>query len=65
MATQELAVGKRIRISKMQQHILLIVLVTSLVFGVSLVLSIYFIKYIVFNTKLASSEGTDFKLHEP
>ena len=56
MATQELAVGKRIRISKMQQHILLIVLVTSLVFGVSLVLSIYFIKYIVFNTKIIAAK---------
>lgn len=56
MATQEVAVGKRIRISKMQQHILLIVLVTSLVLGVSLVLSIYFIKYIVFNTKIIAAK---------
>ena len=48
----EVAVGKRIKISKIQQHMMLAALVTSLVFGVSLVFSIYFIKYISFNTKV-------------
>ena len=46
----EAAVGKRIKISKMQQHMMLAALGTSLVFGVSLVFSIYFMKYIIFNT---------------
>lgn len=46
------SVGKRIKISKIQQHMMLAILVASLVFGVSLVLSIYFVKYIMFNTKV-------------
>jgi len=46
----------------MQQHILLIVLVTSLVFGVSLVLSIYFIKYIVFNTEIIAAKDEENKI---
>lgn len=46
------AVGKRIKITKIQQHMLLAALGTSLVFGVSLVFSIFFTKYIIFNTKV-------------
>lgn len=46
----EKAVGKRIKISKIQQQIMLATLVTSLVFGVCLVFSIFFVKYIIFNT---------------
>lgn len=46
------AVEKRIRITKIQQHMLLAALGTSLIFGVSLVFSIFFIKYITFNTKV-------------
>lgn len=52
----EKAVGKRIKISKIQQYIMLAVLVTSLVFGVCLVFSIFFIKYIVFNTTVISEK---------
>lgn len=48
----EVAVGKRIKISKIQQHMMLAALGTSLIFGISLVFSIYFIKYISFNTKV-------------
>jgi hypothetical protein len=54
----EAAVGKRIKISKIQQQMLLAALGTSLIFGVSLVFSIFFIKYIVFNTKVISEKDT-------
>ncbi len=52
----EIAVGKRIKISKIQQHMMLAVLGASLVFGVSLVLSIYFVKYIIFNTTVINEK---------
>ena len=52
----EVAVGKRIKISKIQQHMMLAALGTSLVFGVSLVFSIFFIKYISFNSKVIAKE---------
>ncbi len=54
----EAAVGKRIKISKIQQHMMLAALGTSLVFGVSLVFSIYFIKYISFNTSVIDAKET-------
>lgn len=50
------AVGKRIKITKIQQQMLLAALGTSLIFGVSLVFSIFFIKYIVFNTKVIDAK---------
>ena len=52
----EAAVGKRIKISKMQQHMMLAVLGASLVFGISVVISIFFIKYIVFYTKVIDAK---------
>ena len=52
----EKAVGKRIKISKIQQHIMLAVLATSLVFGVCLVFSIFFVKYIIFNTTVINEK---------
>ena len=48
----EMAVGKRIKINKIQQEMLLAALGTSLIVGASLVLSIYFIKYIGFNVRV-------------
>jgi hypothetical protein len=48
----EMAVGKRIRINKIQQQMMLAALGTSLVLGVSQVLSVYFIKYINFNMQV-------------
>ena len=57
----EAAVGKRIKISKIQQQIMLAVLGASLVFGVSLVFSIYFIKYIAFNTKVIDAKEESIK----
>ena len=52
------AVGKRIKISKIQQHMLLAALGTSLIFGVSLVFSIFFVKYIIFNTKVIDEKDS-------
>ena len=52
----EAAVGKRIKITKIQQHMLLAALGTSLVFGVSLVFSIFFVKYIGFNSQVISAK---------
>lgn len=45
----EVAVAKRIKINKIQQQMMLAVLGASLVFGVAVVFSIFFIKYIKFN----------------
>ena len=52
----EKAVGKRIKISKIQQQIMLAVLGTSLVFGVCLVFSVFFVKYIIFNSTVISEK---------
>lgn len=52
----EKAVEKRIKISKIQQQIMLAVLGTSLVFGVCLVFSIFFIKYIIFNSTVITEK---------
>lgn len=52
----EVAVGKRIRINKLQQQIMLAVLGASLAFGVCLVLVIFLTKFIIFNTKVISEK---------
>ena len=52
----EVAVGKRIKIDKTKQQIMLLVLGASLVFGVCLVFSVFFIKYINFNTKVIAAK---------
>lgn len=52
----EAAVGKRIKISKIQQHMMLAALGTSLIFGVSIVFSIYFVKYIDFHTRVIAEK---------
>lgn len=49
------AVGKRFRISKLQQQMMLAVLGASLVLGVSIVFSIHLIKHMRFNAKVISS----------
>lgn len=54
----EAAVGKRIKISKIQQQQMLAVLGASLIFGVSLVFSIFFVKYIIFNSKVIDAKDT-------
>lgn len=53
---QEIAIGKRLKISKAQQNTLLAVLVASLTLGIGIVLSIWLIKYISFNTKVISAK---------
>ena len=50
------AIEKRIKISKAQQQMLAAVLGASLVAGVCIVLSIYFIKYIMFNNKIIDAK---------
>ncbi len=54
-------VGKKIKISKIQQQILLAVLGTSLIFGVSLVFIIFLFKYIKFNVTVISEKDAAIK----
>lgn len=53
---KEKTTDKRVKISKAQQQIMLMALVTSLIFGVALVLSIYFIRSSAFYTKVLTAE---------
>lgn len=46
------AVGKRIKISKYQKQMIGFVLLAAVVLGISLVISMFFIKYIIFNSKV-------------
>lgn len=50
------AISKRLKISQAQQTILLAVGAASIMLGVAVVLSIYFIKYIAFNTKVIEAK---------
>ena len=50
------ATDKRVRISKAQQQMMLAVAATSVVFGICIVLTIHFIQYMVFNTKVLTEE---------
>ena len=52
----EAAVGKRIKISKIKQQMMLAVLGASLIFGVSVVFCIFFVKYIIFNTTVINEK---------
>lgn len=56
MAVKEIAIGKRAKISKAQQNMLLAVLGASLVLGVALALAVHFIKQISFNTRVIMAE---------
>ena len=58
----EVAVGKRIRITKIQQQMMLAVLGASLVLGAALVFSIFFMKYIIFNTTVIKEKYGNWKL---
>jgi len=51
------AVGKRVRMTKMQQHIILAVLIASVITGASIVFSIYFVKYINFNERVMAEKS--------
>ena len=59
-----LAISKSFKISKAQQYTLLEVLITSLLLGVTIVLSIWLIKYIVFNNKLSAEYGEAIRAYE-
>ena len=50
------AVSKRVKISKTQQQILLITLITATILGVCIVLIIFFGKYIAFNGKVIKAK---------
>lgn len=50
------AVEKRKKISKSQQEIILFILITSLIFGVCIVLSIYCVKMINYQSKIIEAE---------
>ncbi len=64
MAKGDVAIGKRLKISKTQQEIMLYVLVASLVMGVALVLSIRSIKFISFNAKVLTAQEESIKGYE-
>jgi hypothetical protein len=53
---QEVAIGKRLKISKAQQNMLLAVAGASIVLGVGIVFSIWLIKYIFFNMKVIDAK---------
>lgn len=59
-----LAISKSLKISKAQQYTLLEVLITSLLLGVTIVLSIWLVKYIVFNNKLSAEYGKTIRAYE-
>lgn len=61
---KEVAIAKRIKISKTQQQILVSVSVAALVMGVALVLVIYCIKTIIFNTKIINEKDLAIKSYE-
>ncbi|MBR3323393.1 hypothetical protein IKG16_00715 [Candidatus Saccharibacteria bacterium] len=47
---------KRVRISKAQQQMMIIVAATSVVFGICIVLTIHFVQYMFFNAKVINEE---------
>ena len=59
-----LAVSKSLKISKAQQYTLLEVLFASLILGVAIVLSIWLIKYIIFNGKLSTAYSETIEAYE-
>lgn len=54
---QGMAIAKRVKISKSQQVMLGAVACASLILGVCLVFSVYFLKYIKFNSKVISEKN--------
>lgn len=59
-----LAVSKSLKISKAQQYTLLEVLFASLILGVAIVLSIWLVKYIIFNGKLSTAYSETIEAYE-
>lgn len=58
------AVSKRLKISQVRQEMTIIVLVASMIFGVCLVLGIYFVKNIKFNAKVISEKESSIVNYE-
>ncbi len=56
MAKREFAIGKKLKISKAHQNILLAVLGASLILGTAMVLSVWLIRYIAFNKKVIAAK---------
>lgn len=56
MTAKEIAISKRVKISKAQQNMLLSVLGASLVLGVAIALSVYLIRQISFNATVIAAE---------
>ena len=61
MAKKDNAIGKRLKISKAQQMMLGAVAAAALILGVCLVFSVYFLKYIKFNSKVISEKDKAIK----
>lgn len=59
-----LAISKSMKISKAQQYTLIEVLIASLILGVGIVLSIWLVKYIIFNNKLSSEYNKTIDAYE-
>ena len=54
---KNLAIGKRIKIDKAKQNMLLAVAGASFILGISLVFAVYFLRYIRFNSKVISEKN--------
>ena len=52
----EVAVEKRVKIGKYQQQMIGLALIASVVLGVCIVLSVFFVKYIIFNAKVIEAK---------
>ncbi len=59
-----LAISKSLKISKAQQYTMLEVLIASLILGVSIVLTIWLVKYIAFNNKVLTEYGKTIEAYE-
>ena len=57
MATKEVAIKKRAQIDQATKHMLVAVGIASVVLGCAIVLSVYFVKWMVFNTKVIGEKG--------
>lgn len=54
---KNIAIGKRLKIDKAKQNMLVAVAGASLILGVSLVFSVYFLRYIKFNAKVITEKN--------
>lgn len=61
---KEVAVEKRIKISKYQREIIILALVAAVTLGIAVVVSIFFVKYISFNGKVLTEKEAAIKNYE-